>query len=66
MKSFISKLSNAVAWVTLPMFACLIWGLWYAIAYYSPSMLLKWFLYLLPPVEVVVVLVISIKRGGKE
>lgn len=66
MKNFISKLGNAVTWVTFPMFACLVWVIWYSIAYYSPSLLIKWFLYLFPPVAVVIELVISIKWGGKD
>lgn len=66
MKNFISKLGDAVAWVTFKMFAGLVWLLWYAIAYYSSPLLLKWFLYLLPPIEVVIALVISTKRGRKD
>lgn len=66
MKNFIYKLSNAVEWVTLLMLVCLVWGIWYAIAYYSPLLLIKWLLYLSPPVEVVIALVILIKRGGKD
>lgn len=66
MKKFIYKLSDAIAWVTIPMLACLVWVIWYSIAYCSPSLLMKWFLYLFPPVAVVIALVISIKWGGKD
>ena len=66
MKNFIYKLSDAIAWATFPMFNCLVWVIWYSIAYYSPSLLIKWFLYLFPPVVVVIAFVILIKRGGKD
>ncbi len=49
----IDRLGSAFAITTLSLLSCLVWGTWYAIAYYASPAWFQWCLWLIPPVAFV-------------
>lgn len=65
LSKIMDKLGTAASLSTLRMLGGLVWGLWYAVAFYSDG-LIKWALLFLPPVLVVSFFVIQLRHGDDD